>query len=100
MPRCKFTTCAQQRHGTNCVLANIGTNHYFAIIWCRNRALEEFWDEIALLILLQMTQCCLLDKWHAGLIILVKNNNTKNRLKENSHRKKLRLASIIELLLK
>ena len=54
MHRWKFTTCAQQRHGTNCVLANIGTNHYFAIIWCRNRALDEIWDEIVLLILLQM----------------------------------------------
>ena len=90
MHRCKFTTCAQQRHGTNCVSANIGTNHYYAIIRCRNRALEEFWDEIVLLILLQMTQCGLLDKWHVALIILVKNNNnTKDRLKENSQRKKI-----------
>ena len=29
MHRWKFTTCAQQRHGTSCVLANIGTNHYY-----------------------------------------------------------------------
>ena len=101
MHRWKFTTCAQQRHGTNCVLANIGTNHYFAIIWCQKRALEGFWNEIVLVILLQMTHFGLLDKWHVALIILIKsNNNTKDRLKENSHRKKFSMGSIIELLLK
>ena len=100
MHRWKFTACAQQRHGTNCVLASIGTNQYFAIIWCQNRALEGFWNEIVLLILLQMTQCGLLDKWHVALFILIKNNyHTKDRLKEHSHRKKISIASIIELLL-
>ena len=81
------------------MLATIGANHCFAIIWCRNRALDGFWDEIVLLILLQMTQRGLLDKWHVALFILIKNNNTKDRLKENSHQKIL-LSSIIELLLK
>ena len=47
-----------------------------------------------------MTQCGLVDKWHVGLIISVKNNNIKDRLKENSHRKKLSMANIMELLLK
>ena len=69
--------------------AHIGTNHPFAIIWCRNRACDVFWDGTVLVILLQMPQCGLLDEWHVALIILVKNNNNiKDRLKENSHRKK------------
>ena len=71
-----------------CVCAYIGTNHPFAIIWCRNRAWNVFWDGIVLLILLQMSQCGLLDKRHVVPIILLKNNNnTKDRLKENSHQK-------------
>ena len=73
MNRWKFTTCTQQRHGTNCVWAYIGTNHPFAIIWCRNRAWDALWDGIVLLILLQMTQCGVFDKWHVAQIILHKN---------------------------
>ena len=91
MHRWKFTTWTQQRHGTNCVWAYIGTNHHFAIIWRRNRAWNVFRDGIVLLILLQMSQCGLLDKRHVAPIILLKNNsNTKDRLKENSHRKKIK----------
>ena len=40
-----------------------------------------------------MSQCGLLDKWQAALIILVKNNNTKDRLNGNSHRKKIKYGS-------
>ena len=74
--RWKFTTCTQQRNGTNCVRAYIGKNHPFAIFWCRNRAWDVFWDGIVLLILLQMSQCGLLDKWLVASIILVENNNS------------------------
>ena len=70
--RWKFTTCTQQRHGTNCVWPYIGTNHHFAITWCRNRAWDIFWDGIVLLILLQITQCGLLDKWHVAYCFCLK----------------------------